>query len=130
MDVDTASAIQAVAAAVSALTALGLGWLTVSQARERRAERDRDLQHEQINRIVDAIGALRKRIAENSGNAQDFEVARAELGAAIALRPVDLPACRQLLSDTMPTPPYGLGTNVHVFVDAALLELRSYYANV
>jgi hypothetical protein len=102
-------AIQAVAAAVSALTALYLVRVTITRDSEARAERDRDLLHEQLRRLVEGLGAVREVLNSTQTLEHDFDVARARVAAALALRPVELPACEALLADDVPKPPYAMG---------------------
>jgi hypothetical protein len=57
----------------------------------------------------------------------DFDAERAALAAAIALRPVALPACKALLADDVPKPPYGMGDErAWNLVQAAQLEIVAY----
>jgi hypothetical protein len=124
---DVSVVIQAAAAAVSAGTALGLGWLTVHRDRETRAERERDRTHEQRRRIVDAVGALARVVFDRDSRESDFELARAEISAALALNPVDLPSCSALLDEGMPPPPYTFGQSEPFNrIESALAELRGY----
>ena len=126
MDGDTATAVQAIAAAVSAATALGLGWFTYLQGRDVRTARDRELEREQLQAIVRAIGRLQALFNDEDGMRGGFELARTELAAALALRPVDLPACRALLGDQMPDPPYGFDHTPYEHLHRAYDELKRF----
>jgi hypothetical protein len=119
--------IQAVAAAVSAATAAYLVYVTLARDREARAERDRDLAHEQLRRLVDGLTAVRAVLRDREAQDHDFDIARAEIAAALALRPATLPACEALLADDVPRPPYAMGqTEAWDRLTAALDEIRSY----
>jgi hypothetical protein len=121
---DTAVAVQAIAAAVSAATALGLGWFTYLQGRDIRAARDRELEREQLQAIVRAVGRLQALFDDEDGLRGGYELARTELAAALALRPVELPACRALLGDEMPAPPYGFDHTPYEHLHRAYDELK------
>jgi hypothetical protein len=126
MTSETASAVQAVAAAVSAATALGLGWFTYAQGRDVRAARDRELAREQLQLIVRAMGKLQALFPDDVGMTGGYELARTELATALALRPIDLPSCRALLSDDMPEPPYGFDHTPYEHLHRAYAELKAY----
>jgi len=127
MTSETLVAIQAASTAVSALTAAGLVALTVEQSRDRRRTRDRDLAHDQLRRIVDALSAIRTTIRDGSALDVDLDVSIAQLAAALALRPVPLSACAMLARDDMPRPPYAMGDTEHwTRLEAALAEVRVY----
>jgi hypothetical protein len=116
--------VQALAAAVSAVTAGYLARLTIRRDREARAEHDRDLQREQIRRVTDAVNGLGSVIRSMDALDIDFDAERAALAAALALRPVALPACKALLADDVPKPPYAAGDGrTWVLVQAAQHEI-------
>jgi hypothetical protein len=119
--------VQAVAAAISALTAAFLVYVTVKRDRDARAERKRDLAHEQIRRLVDGLQYARSVMHDTRALEQDFGIARAQIAAAIALSPIELPACQSLLAEDMPKPPYNVG-EIDAFerLNAALDEVRRY----
>lgn len=119
--------LQAAAAAISALTAVYLVRVTVARDREARAERERDLVHEQLRRLVDGLRAVSDVLNDERALEKEFDIARAQVAAAIALRPVTLPACDALLADDVPKPPYAVGhTEAWGLLQAALTELRGY----
>jgi hypothetical protein len=123
----TLTAIQATATAVSTATAVYLGWLTIRRDRDASAERDRDLQREQLRRVVSSLEALRRVIRDSSALADDFDVARADLAVALALRYVSLPSCGALLHEDVPRPPYNMGQTVAWdLLRAAITEVRRY----
>jgi hypothetical protein len=124
----TLTVVQASAAAVSALTAAYLVRVTVTRDREARAERDRDRVHEQLRRLVDALGAVRRVLRDRDAiMASDFDIARAQVAAAVALHPLPLPACDALLADDVPKPPWNVGeAEPWNRLDAALREVVDY----
>jgi hypothetical protein len=102
--------LQATAAAVSAMTAVYLARITVQRDREIRRERIRDEFHEQMQRLFEALQAMAETMALTMGGTREFEMARAQLAAAVALDPNDdLSAVEALLADDMPKPPYNIG---------------------
>lgn len=101
--------IQAVAAAVSALTAVYLVRVTLRRDRDAREERERDLVHEQLRRLVDALRGMARVMHDLKSSESDFQIARMHVATALAIRPVHLPACDSLLRNDMPIPPYAMG---------------------
>lgn len=123
----TLTVVQAAAAAVSALTAAYLVRVTVTRDREARAERDRDRVHEQLRRLVDGLGAVRRVLRDRDAMNSDFDIARAQVAAAVALHPLPLPACDALLADDVPKPPWRVGeAEPWNRLDAALREVVDY----
>jgi hypothetical protein len=105
---DTATTVQAIGAAVSALSAalaVGLALLTVRQAGRERADRqhaqDRALERDQLRAIVLALDELQAAVDGDTLKSLRgvLELARAQLAVVLALRPIDLPAARVLVSD-------------------------------
>jgi hypothetical protein len=119
--------VQAIAAAVSAVSAAGLAWLTVRRDRDARQERERDLEREQLRAILNGLGRVRAVIMDRDAFEPEFDLARAELATALALRPIDLYATERLLADDVPKPPYAVGQSVPWDrLDAALEEFLEY----
>lgn len=122
--------LQAVTAAVSALTAVYLVRVTLRRDREARAESERDLVHEQLRRLVDALRGMSE-ILKGDAYENQFQIARAQVAAALALRPLRLPACEALLADDMPSPPYAMGQfEPWQRVERALEEVVAYSRKV
>lgn len=127
MDVtsDTLVVVQAVAAAMSAATALGLAMLTVYQHRQVRAEQNRDHEQEQLRRIIDALQAVRESFRDSTNDG--FDLARVRLSGALAMRAVSLPATERLLAPDMLEPPYTMADRQPFErMTAARDELREY----
>jgi hypothetical protein len=123
--------LQAVAAAISALTAAYLVRMTVARDREMREERFRDLAHEQLRRLVEGLASVQQAMRDRQALEEDFDIARAEVAAAVALRPVVLPACDALLGDDMPKPPYGMGdSRPWAMHQAAFREVTQYARSI
>lgn len=119
--------ISGLAAAVSAGAAVYVIRATVTQSREARGARERDLVREQLRRLVDGLDAIRDVLNADHADETDFDIARARLAAAVALKPIDLPACEAVLAHDMPKPPYAMGNlEPRRRLDAALDEIRSY----
>jgi hypothetical protein len=106
---DTLTVIQASAAAVSALTAAYLVYVTLRRDRQTRSERKRDLVNEQLRRISDGLAGMYGVALKEGAMPWDLEVMQARLAAALALAPVSLPSCEALVADDLPKPPYRMG---------------------
>jgi hypothetical protein len=127
---DVLVVVQAVAAAISALTAVYLVRVTLDRDRAARRERSREIVHEQIRRLVDGLRSVSEVLGNQQAMEREFDIARAQVAAALALNDVDLPACDRLLADDVPKPPYALGdsepwTRLQAALDEVLVHSRS-----
>jgi hypothetical protein len=99
----------------------------VKRDHEMQAERDRDRRHEQLRRLVDGLGAFSNVLSNRDAMEKEFNIARAQIAAALALAPAALPACDALLADDLQAPPYAIGDpEPWTRLDAALTEVLAF----
>jgi hypothetical protein len=107
---DALVVIQALVTLASLGIAAFLARLTVKRDREVKAERERDRRHEQRRRLVDALDGFSRVLNNLQATDKEFNIARAQVAAALALAPAALPACEALLADDLQPPRTGSGT--------------------
>lgn len=118
--------LQIVFAALGSIAALVAVGLAVREAQAGRDERARALEHEQVRRLLEGLERLGAVLRDNRVG-HDFDLARAHVAAALALRPVVLPACEAVIADDMPGPPYAMGAHIaYGRLEAAQAEVREH----
>lgn len=98
--------------AAGAYLALRTYTLATTERREARDQRRREREEEQLRLLIQALDGVRRVISESMAGPNDFDVARAEVAAAVALNRTHLPACEALVADGVPKPPYAMNDDI------------------